>query len=167
MKPKNNLLADLLDLDTPEASQDVLWSVGIPHAVHVVDGYVGIDLDFFAQVLFEEGIKLDKSVPAKEHTLWVSAYGDEIIRLTIDFDRNELPVVDNNVMLDIDDKVKRVLLSVDKDSEGWKVIDSAGKTRMKINTQSPGIKHWSDLIPAPPETLNTTIYPDGSTCCTS
>ncbi len=55
MKPKNNLLADLLDLDTPEASQDVLWSVGTPHAVHVVDGYVGIELEFFAQTLSERG----------------------------------------------------------------------------------------------------------------
>ena len=163
MRPKNNLLADLLDLDTPEASQDVLWSVGAPRTVHVVDGSVGIELDFFAQTLSAEGIAPDKSVPSKRHTLWVSAYGEEIVRLTIDFSRNEFPVSDNNVMLDINNKVKRLPLTANKDSEGWKVIDSAGKTRMEINTQSPAIKHWSDLIPAPPETLNTTIYPDGST----
>jgi alpha-D-xyloside xylohydrolase len=163
MKPKNNLLADLLDLDTPEASQDVLWSVGMPHTVHVVDGYVGIELDFFAQTIYEEGIKPDKNIPPKRHTLWVSTYGEEIIRLTINFKKSELPVIEKNVMLDIDDKIKRAPLSVNKDSQGWKVIDSSGKTRMEIKTQAPEIKYWSDLIPAPPETLNTTLYPDGST----
>jgi hypothetical protein len=56
MKPQNNLLADLLDLDVPEASQDVLWSVGTPHTVGVLDGHVGIELDFFAQALCEVGI---------------------------------------------------------------------------------------------------------------
>ncbi|MBN1451661.1 MAG: alpha-xylosidase [Anaerolineales bacterium] len=163
MKPQNNLLADLLDLDAPEASQDVLWSVGTPHTVSVLDRHVGIELDFFAQALCEEGITPDKSIPQKRHTLWVSAYGEEIIRLTINFNSNEFPVVDNNVMLDIDDKVERLPLSVNKDSQGWKVVDSTGKTRMEIKTQAPTIKHWSDLIPAPPETLNATIYPDGST----
>ena len=34
---------------------------------------------------------------------------------------------------------------------------------MEIHNQSPAIKHWSDLIPAPPETLNAIIYPDGLT----
>jgi alpha-D-xyloside xylohydrolase len=34
---------------------------------------------------------------------------------------------------------------------------------MEINIQPPAIKHWSDLIPAPPEVLDATIYPDGLT----
>jgi hypothetical protein len=66
-------------------------------------------------------------------------------------------------MLDINETLKQLPLSVEKDSEGWKVIDPMGKMRMKINNQSPAIKHWSDLIPAPPEALNATIYPDGLT----
>lgn len=163
MKPQNNLLADLLDLDSPEASQDVLWSVGKPHTVGVRDGYVGIELDFFAQALCKEGIKPDKNIPLKRHTLWVSAYGEEIIRLTINFNSSEFPVVDDNVMLDINDKVKRLPLSVNEDSQGWKIIDSTGKMRMEIKTKTPAIKHWSDLIPAPLETLDATIFPDGST----
>jgi len=163
MKPKNNLLADLLDLDTPEASQDVLWTVSTPQTVRAAGGYVGIELDFSAQTLSAEGIAPNKSIPPKQHTLWVSAYGEEIVRLTVDFSRNAMPVSDHNVMLEIDERVKRLPLTVNKDSEGWKVMDTSGKIRMAINTQSPAIKHWSDLIPAPPETLNTTIYPDGST----
>ena len=31
MKSQNNGLADLFDFDTPDASQDILWSVGLPH----------------------------------------------------------------------------------------------------------------------------------------
>jgi alpha-D-xyloside xylohydrolase len=162
MKPQNNLLADLLDLDAPEASKDVLWSVGALHTTKIADGRVGIELDFFAQALCEEGVKADKTTPSKRHTLWVSAYGEEIIRLTINFKNDELPA-DNNVMLEIDDKVRRLPLSVHKDVKGWKVVDSMGTTRMEINAQPPAIRHWSDLIPAPPESLNATIYPDGST----
>ncbi len=163
MKPQNNLMADLLDLDALEAVHDVLWSVGTPQTVRVLDGHVGIELEFFAQAISEEGIMPDKSIPPKRHTLWVSAYGEEIIRLTINFNGNEFLAVDNNVMLDIDDKVERMPLSVNEDSQGWKVIDPTGKTRMEIGSKSPTIKYWSDLIPAPTQTLEAVIYPDGLT----
>ena len=163
MKSQNNLLADLLDFDTPEASQDILWSAGTAHTVSARDGNVGIELDFFAQLFNEEGIVPDKNTPPKKHTLWVSAYGEDIIRLTINFNDDELPVVKNNVMLDINETLKQFPLSVEKNSEGWKVMDPMGKMRMKIINQSAVIKHWSDLIAAPPEAFNATIYPDSLT----
>ncbi len=163
MKSQNKLLADLLDFDTPEASQDILWSAGTPHSVNELDGSIGIELDFFAQTFNEEGIVPDGNIPPKRHTFWVRAYGEDIIRLTINFNGNELPTDKNNVMLDIDETLKQLPLSIDKNSKGWKVLDPKGKTRMEINNQSPVIKHWSDLIPAPPETLNAIIYPDGLT----
>ncbi len=163
MKSQNNLLADLLDFDTAEAWQDILWSAGIPHAVGEQDGYVGVELDFLAQTFNEEGIVPDENTPPNRHTLWVSAYGEEIIRLTINFNSNELPTVENNAMLDIDERLNRLPLSVAKNSKGWKVVDPMGKTRMEIDIQTPDIKHWSDLIPAPPKALNATIYPDGLT----
>ena len=163
MKSQNNVLADLLDFDTPDAWQDILWSVGTPQTVRLLDGYAGIDLEFFAQSFNEEGIEPDGNIPPKRHTLWVSAYGEEIIRLTINFNSNELPAVENNSMLDIDERLKRLPLSIHKNPQGWKLVDLTGKTRMEINSQPPAIKHWSDLIPAPPEALNATIYPDGLT----
>jgi alpha-D-xyloside xylohydrolase len=163
MKSQNKLLADLLDFDTPEAARDILWTAGAPHAVSTVDGHVGIELDFFAQTFNEEGIVPDGNIPPKQHTLWVSAYGEDIIRLTINFNGKELPTTKDNVMLDIHETLKRAPLSVEENSKGWKVVDSMGKTRMEINNQSPAIKHWSDLIPGPPQALNATIYPDGLT----
>src|SRR5678810_200700 len=98
MKSKNNLLTDLLDFDTPEASQDIVWSVGAPHSVSARDGYVGIELDFFAQAFNEEGIVPDGNIPPKRHTLWVSAYGEDIVRLKINFNGNEWPSIKDNVM---------------------------------------------------------------------
>src|SRR5688500_15791496 len=163
MKSKNNLLADLLDFDAPEASKDILWSAGAVQTVSVVDGNVGIELDFFAQLFNEEGIATDKNIPLKRHTLWVSAYGEEIIRLTINFNGDDLPDVKDNVMLDIHETLKQLPLSVENDPEGWKIIDPMGKVRMKIDNQSPVIKYWSDLIPAPPQALMATIFPDGRT----
>jgi alpha-D-xyloside xylohydrolase len=163
MKSKNNLLADLLDFDTPEASQDILWAAGAPRAVSARDGDVAVELDFYAQVLSEEGVRTADNIAPQKHTLWVRAYGEEIIRLTINFNSDEIPADSSNVMLDIDEKMKRFPLSLDQDSKGWKIVDPSGKIRMEINTQPALVKHWSDLIPAPPETLDATIYPDGLT----
>jgi alpha-D-xyloside xylohydrolase len=163
MNSKNNLLADLLDFDTPEAAQDVLWSVGKPNAVRVQNGCVGIDLDFFAQAFNKEGIEPDKTIAPRKHTLWVSAYGEEIIRLTMDFNGDDLPADEENPMLEMDAALSRQPLSIDKTAHGWNLLDPAGKTRMTINTQVAAIQHWSDLIPAPPEALDATICPDGLT----
>ncbi len=33
--------------------------------------------------------------------------------------------------------------------------------RLRIATSEAPIKHWSDLLPAPPETFDATVYPDG------
>ena len=107
MKSQNKLMTDLLDFDTPEASCDILWSAGAPDTVSVQDGSVRIELDFFAQTLNEEGIAPDGNIPPKRHALWVSAYGEEIIRLTINFNGDELPVVKDNVMLNIDERLER------------------------------------------------------------
>jgi alpha-D-xyloside xylohydrolase len=163
MKSQNNALADLLDFDTPQASQDVLWSAGMPENVHTLDGCAGIDLNFWAQAFNQEGIEPDKHIPSRGHTLWVRAYGEEIVRLTINFNGSEMPADGNNPMLEVAENLKQVPLSVAKNSDGWRLLDATGKTRMEINTQSPAIRHWSDLIPSPPETLYATIYPDGST----
>jgi alpha-D-xyloside xylohydrolase len=163
MKSQNNPLADLLDFDTPEASQDVLWSAGMPDSVHTLDGCTGIELNFFAQTFNHEGIELDKNIPPRRHTLWVRAYGEEIIRLTINFNGSEMPADENNPMLEMAGSLKRLPLSVAKNSDGWRLLDATGKTRTEINPQSPAIRHWSDLIPAPPEALSATIYPDGLT----
>ena len=54
MKSQNNSLADLLDFDTPEASQDILWSAGTAHTVSALDGNIRVELDFFAQLFIEE-----------------------------------------------------------------------------------------------------------------
>ena len=73
MKSRNNGLADLLDFDATDASQDILWSVGMPHTISTLDGNAGIELDFFAQTFNKEGIEPDKDIPARRHTLWFSA----------------------------------------------------------------------------------------------
>ena len=163
MKSQNKALADLLDFDTPEASGDVLWSAGMPQNVHTLDGCARIELNFCAQAFNQEGIEPDKNIPSRRHTLWVRAYGDEIIRLTINFNGSEMPGDENNPMLEVAENLKQLPLSVAKNSDGWRLLDATGRTRMEINTQSPAIRHWSDLIPSPPETLNATIYPDGLT----
>ena len=38
---------------------------------------------------------------------------------------------------------------------------SDGVCRARINVKEPVLDHWSDLLPAPQETLDLTVYPDG------
>ena len=108
MKSQNNVLKDLLDFDTPEASQDVLWSAGMPQSVQTLDGCAGIELDFLAQAFNYEGIEPDKNVPPRRHTLWVRAYGEEIIRLTINFNGSEMPGDETNPMLEVAENLKQL-----------------------------------------------------------
>jgi alpha-D-xyloside xylohydrolase len=140
-----------------------LWYAGAPHVAYVEDGCVGIEVDFWAQRFNHEGIEPDRDKAPKRHTLWVSAYGDQIVRLTIDFNGKELPPISDNVMLDVDPTLERSHLSVEKISAGWKITDELGKTRMEITSETRAIKHWSDLIPGPPPLFNATLFPDGAT----
>src|SRR5215211_5957894 len=122
MKSQNKALADLLDFDTPESSQDVLWSAGMPQSVHTLDGCAGIDLNFYAQAFNQEGIELDKDIPSRRHTLWVRAYGDEMIRLTINFNGSEMPADENNPMLEVAENLKQLPLSVAKNADSWRLL---------------------------------------------
>ena len=54
--------------------------------------------------------------------LWVSAYGEEIIRLTIDFNGDDLPADDKNPMLEIDAALNPQPLSIDNIAFGLRMI---------------------------------------------
>lgn len=43
----------------------------------------------------------------------------------------------------------------------WVIRSSDGVCRARINVKEPVLDPWSDLLPAPQETLDLTVYPDG------
>src|SRR5512145_1650198 len=103
MKQSNDFLMDMLDMDTPEAINDILWRACRPTAVNAVNGDVYLTVPFQAQ---KKGpiVEANSGIARKEYKLRVRAYGDNILRLSIAFD-DALPDHDdstsNSPMLDM------------------------------------------------------------------
>ena len=64
-------------------------------------------------------------------------------------------------ILEMASDLQVVPLQVEKSEEEWLVKDSDGKLRARLNRKLIAIDYWSDLLPAPRETLELTFYPDG------
>ena len=163
MKLQNTMLTDLLDFDSPETAQDIVWAAGSPEFVAAHDGLASIQLPFFAHTFDGEGLVLDRTSVLAKHTLWVRAYGKDIIRLTLNLKDSKLPDDNSNVMLEMSSSLQPVPLHVSENDAGWQVVDPSGQTRMEIARKLPETRHWSDLIPSPSESLSAVVYPDGQT----
>jgi len=163
MKAKNTLFADLLDFDLPEAAHDVVWAAGHPVSVTSHNGLIGIELPFFAHIFDGEGLGLDESVSPVNHTLWIRAYGEDVVRLTLNVNDDRLPDDATNVMLEMAGSLNPSPLTVEQGDNGWKIVDETGQTRLDISSKLPDIKHWSDLIPGPAAAFTAAVYPDGET----
>jgi hypothetical protein len=116
MKAKNTLFADLLDFDLPEAAHDVVWAAGHPVSVTSHNGLIGIELPFFAHIFDGEGLGLDESVSPVNHTLWIRAYGEDVVRLTLNVNDDRLPDDATNVMLEMAGSLNPSPLTVE---QGW------------------------------------------------
>jgi alpha-D-xyloside xylohydrolase len=163
MKARNTLFADLLDFDLPETARDVVWSAGHPVSVTSHDDLICIELPFFAYIFDGEGLVRDESAAPANHTLWVRAYGKDIVRLTLNVNNYRLPDDGLNVMLDMAESLKPLALNVQQSDSGWQIVDAAGQTRMAITCKLPEIQQWSDLIPGPTASFTATVYPDEQT----
>ncbi len=160
MKPYNTMLADFLDLDGPESAQDGLWCAGKPARLEASGDAVCIQIPFDAQM---PGLEIvpDPGRPARLHTLWVRAYGDNLLRLTIDLQDGSLPEDGDNPMLEMDASLHPEKLEVVSTEAGWEILDESGRLCMRLPARSAPIRDWSSLIEAPAETLDGTLYPDG------
>jgi alpha-D-xyloside xylohydrolase len=149
---------DMLDLELPESSEDILWRVCKPISARVKDKAVVLGVPFQAQKRMN--FVPDEETPRKNYDLIVRAYGDSIIRVSIGFG-GELPDDDGNVMLEWDPSLKPEPLKVRKTESGWDILDTDDNVRMKIDTSDKPIKEWSKLIEAPTESFDATVFPDG------
>ncbi|MBE2222096.1 MAG: alpha-xylosidase [Anaerolineae bacterium] len=161
MKQANNFMIDMLDLDLPEASADILWKACRPTEIESAsNGDVFLTIPFQAH---KRGLAVEANleVPRREYKLRIRAYDNDSLRLSISF-IGELP---GNVspMLELDDSLGMLPLTAQKIDSGWQVIDAHNKIRARVNICEPAIKHWSDLQPAPDETLDLELFPDGKT----
>ncbi len=163
MKPKNSFFADLLDFDLPEAAHDIVWSAGNPVAITSRSDLVAIELPFFAHKFDGEGLVLDESISPVNHTLWMRAYGEDIVRLTLNVKDDKLPDDAANVMLEMAESLNPSALKVQQSDNGWQIVDETGQARLDITCKLPDIQHWSELIPGPAAAFTADVYPDGQT----
>ena len=151
MKQANQYLADILDLETPQAANDVLWVAGRPTAIAAVAGGVCLTVPFQAQ---QRGFKVlpDKTVPPRLLPVSVRAYGGAVVRVSFG------PVLEDSPMLQWDMQPEPLTV------KDWMAVDSQGRVRLSVATNEPAARPWTKHeMPPPPEPFAVTIFPDGKT----
>lgn len=158
MRPTNYHLFDFMDFDLELSKNESLWKACKPTAVYEKDGDVYITVPFQKQVLSND-MAADTSVPREEYTLILRQYSNKIIRLFCGF--GDWEMTDQSEMLQSSERVQKLPLQVKAGDGEWTIYSVDGVRRAWINVKEPKLDHWSDLLPAPQETLDVVVYPDG------
>lgn len=158
MKPTNYHLFDFMDFDLDLSRDESLWKACKPTAVYEKDGDVCVDVPFQKQMLSND-MAADTAVARETYTLILRQYSNKVLRLFCGFGEHEL--TDHSEMLQFSDRVQKLPLQVEAGEGEWVIRSSDGVCRARINVKEPVLDPWSDLLPAPQETLDLTVYPDG------
>lgn len=158
MKLTNHQFFDFLNFNTDltvESSR--LWKACKPTNIDEHGLGVVLTIPFQCQQLSND-ITPDLSVKQKSYQVYLRAFGNQILRLSIGFE-NEIH--ESSPMLETHSKVQETKLSIKKSNESWVVIDANNLVRAHINLTIPEIDYWSDLLPKPQESFEAVFYPDG------
>src|SRR5574344_1639827 len=128
MKQKNRYVFDMLDMDSPDASRDVVFRAGKPVSGRADGNLVVLSVPFYAQELRNMFLFPAKGAEPKLSDVIVRAYGDSIVRVTVPFG-GKLPDDAANPMLEWDPSLSVERLEAGKTADGWAIIDGAGRTR--------------------------------------
>ncbi|MEI7435783.1 MAG: TIM-barrel domain-containing protein [bacterium] len=158
MKQSNQFLNDMLDMDHPQAVNDIIHVAGGPTEVHARNGQIEIQIPFHA---LQKGCKVqfDNAVQPQVATLIARAYGDSVIRLTLR--AGAMITGDDSPMLAFHRTLKPASLAVIETATGWKVVDGRRKTRLLIARSTSQLQPAAPL--APPPACDITVLPDGRT----
>lgn len=157
MNQTNYQLFDFLDFSAALDEGDRLWRACAPTAIEEKEGDVVITIPFQKQQNSNE-INPDTSEPCKQYQLRLRAYGDRIIRAAIGFDSGWQ---EDSAMLEIDSDLASNFLYVEKTEQEWIIKDSHNQTKAIVSFRQPELSCWSDLVPAPADTIDLTLFPDG------
>lgn len=146
MKQANIFLADMLDFDP---ANETIFLAGRPTALEVVPGGVRLTVPFQAQ---KKSFKTESDgTPPRLLPVTVRAYGDAIVRVSLGETWDDSPMLQWSV--------KPEPLTVD----GWNIVDSQGRVRLSVATESSPLRSQVAGLPAPPERFAVTVIPDGKT----
>lgn len=164
MKPSNQFLRDLLDLEQPQAAEDRVWRVACPTAAAIVAGDLVLTVPF--EILQKGFITLPDPAVARRTTRMIfRAYGPDIIRVYTAFTDQD-PVFPDSPMLDWAPNRRPTPLTCATRPDGWEALDEQGRVRIRVVTQPASTRTWQDNdthIPRPQEPFALTLLPDGVT----
>jgi alpha-D-xyloside xylohydrolase len=162
MKQRNRFVFDMLDQDLPSAAGEIVRRAGRPLSVLEREREAIVRVPYRARRL--EGIFLspDPGVADRVANLRVSAYGDEILRLTAAFGER-FPDDRQNPMLDLDPELEKGILRTSQSAEGWEIRDAGGRLRMRLSTRDGERHFWSELQPEPETSFDAVVFPDSRT----
>lgn len=153
----NYQLFDFLDFNPELNEGDSLWRACRPIAIEERDGDIYITVPFQKQNNSNE-ITPDLTEARKNYLLRLSAYGDKILRVSMEIGDE---VMETSEMLQLDSRLGKMPLTYDKKQEEWIIRNLEGTKKAVVSFSEPEIEWWSDLQPAPQETIDIRFFPDG------
>ena len=164
MKPTNYHLFDFLDFDPELKREESLWKASRPNAIFARDGDICVSIPFCRQALSND-MAADPSGQNETYTMVIRYYEPNILRVFIDFEhRDNTAPVDEDDMLQYAERIRRrplQLLAETQPHGHYYACTEDGVKRVHIVQTSPDIDFWSDLQPAPQETVDIRFFPDG------
>jgi len=168
MRQTNYQLFDFLDFDSSLDKGERLWKACAPTNIETVNGDVFLTVPFQQQNNSNE-ITEDRSVPRSDVRIRLRAYGEKIVRISAAFNEGEpttnpgsvSAVHETSDMMQLHPDLHIMPLHVEKDTLSWRLLDEAGRLRAEVCFDEPATEWWSDLQPAPAESMDLRICPDG------
>ncbi len=156
MQQTNYQLFDFLDF-SPELNQgDRLWRACSPTNITENNGEIFVTIPFQKQNNSNE-ITPDVSATKKEYVLRIKALGSKILRISMALSGE---IMEDSVMLEMDARLQPTALTFEKAEQEWIIKDTAGNKKAVINFSEAKTDWWSDLVPAPAETIHLSFFPD-------
>jgi alpha-D-xyloside xylohydrolase len=154
----NYQLFDFLDFVPSLDGGERLWRASTPTDIREQEGDIWIKIPFRKQNNSNE-ITPDFSVPCRDCVLRIRACGDKILRITALIGGS---VNETSEILQLNKNLAPAPLFVEKAEDRWAINDAQGRLRAVFNFRPPTLDPWSDLQPAPQETLDACFFPDGT-----
>ena len=158
--PTNYHLYDFMGFDEELSREESLWKAWTPTEVYEYDGDICFTVPFQKQKR-QNDMAPETGILQECHKLTLRAYHPDIIRLFISMCGDEMN--EQSEMLLFSPEIVKESLTMHEEDGLYTITDSMGRIRATLDTRSPILDHWSDLLPPPQPTLGLTLYPDGDT----
>ena len=156
--PTNYHLYDFMGFDEGLSREESLWKAWTPTKVYERCGDICFTVPFQKQKR-QNDMAPETGILQECHTLTLRAYRPDVIRLFISMCGDEMS--EKSDMLQFSPEIVKEPLALHKRDGLYTITDSIGRVRATLDTRSPQLDHWSDLLPPPQPTLGLTLYPDG------